>query len=265
LINLWISGSVSKKMKLKRAAAMHLFASTAAVASPRLASAFTFRQLSNGGRNYAARSSLIGKNMNFHQATVPSFKSQVNDLVQTRRFMATLVEETKQVAKEEVEELPTNESDMDLLKLRHSSAHVMAMAVQQVFPEAQTTIGPWIDNGFYYDFFFPETTDEETGETIPSRKLSDVDLKKIKKAMDKIVKKDYPITQEEVSREEAKKRIEEIGEPFKIEILDSIKTEPITIYHIGGLIFQYASFNNSRALHFFLAAWPVIGIWVTSI
>ena len=134
---------------------------------------------------------------------------------------------------EEEEELPTNENDIDLLKLRHTSAHVMAMAVQQTFPEAQVTIGPWIDNGFYYDFYFPETTDEETGEVVPSRKLSDQDLKKIKKAMDKIISKDYPILRQEVTREEARQRIEAIGEPFKLEILDSIKTEPITIYTIG--------------------------------
>ena len=139
--------------------------------------------------------------------------------------------ETKKA--EVVEELPTNENDNDLLKLRHSSAHVMAMAVQEVFPEAQVTIGPWIDNGFYYDFYFPETTDAETGETVPSRKLTDQDLKQVKKRMDKIISKDYPIEREEVTREEAKRRIEEIGEPFKLEILDSIKTEPITIYKIG--------------------------------
>ena len=109
----------------------------------------------------------------------------------------------------------------------------MAMAVQQIFPDAQVTIGPWIDNGFYYDFFFPEATDEETGETVPARKLSDQDLKKVKKAMDKIISKNYPITREEVTREEAERRIKEINEPFKLEILDSIKTDPITIYHIG--------------------------------
>lgn len=134
---------------------------------------------------------------------------------------------------EVVEELPTNENDGDLLRIRHSSAHVMAMAVQQAFPEAQVTIGPWIDNGFYYDFYFPETKDEETGEAIPSRKLEPADLKKVKKAMDKIISKDYPITREEVSRSEAEERIKSIGEPFKLEILDSIETEPISIYHIG--------------------------------
>lgn len=148
------------------------------------------------------------------------------------RLLATLAP-NEAATEEEAIVLPTNENDEDLLKIRHSSAHVMAMAVQQVYPEAQVTIGPWIDNGFYYDFFFPETTDPETGETVEARKLSDQDLKQVKKAMDKIIGKDYPITREEVSREEAKRRIEEIGEPFKLEILDSIKTEPITIYHIG--------------------------------
>ena len=133
---------------------------------------------------------------------------------------------------EVVEELPTNDNDDELLRIRHSAAHVMAMAVQQIYPEAQVTIGPWIDNGFYYDFYFPETTDPETGETIPSRKLTDADLKQVKKNMDKIMSKDYPITREEVTREEAERRIKEIGEPFKLEILERLE-EPITLYHIG--------------------------------
>ena len=142
----------------------------------------------------------------------------------------TTVEETDDVS---LETLPTNDSDEELLKIRHSTAHIMAMAVQKIYPEAQTTIGPWIDNGFYYDFYFPETTDKESGEIIPSRKLSDEDLKEVKKAMDGIISKNYEFRREEVSREEAKRRITEINEPFKLEILDSLKSEPITIYHIG--------------------------------
>eukprot|EP01041_Mallomonas_annulata_P008672 gene8672-17904_t len=117
--------------------------------------------------------------------------------------------------------LPSNDNSPQLLRIRHTTAHVMAMAVQKLFPEAQVTIGPWIDNGFYYDFFFPE------------KQLSDNDLKSIKKEMDKIIKADYPIRREEVSREEARTRILAINEPYKLQLLDSIKTEPITIYHIG--------------------------------
>jgi threonyl-tRNA synthetase len=119
-------------------------------------------------------------------------------------------------------ELPTNENSDKLLKIRHSSAHIMAMAVQRLHKNAQVTIGPWIDNGFYYDFYFPENP------------LVENDLTSIKKEMDRIIKANLPITREEVSREEARKRITSLNEPFKLEILDSIKTEPITIYHIGN-------------------------------
>jgi threonyl-tRNA synthetase len=121
-------------------------------------------------------------------------------------------------------DLPTNENTPQLLKIRHSTAHVMAMAVQKIDPKAQVTIGPWIENGFYYDF------------CIPDRQLSDSDLKIIKKEMDKIIKADYPIRREEVTREEARRRILTQNEPFKLEILDAIKTEPITIYHIGDQV-----------------------------
>jgi threonyl-tRNA synthetase len=94
------------------------------------------------------------------------------------------------------------------------------------------TIGPWIENGFYYDFYFPDTVDKETGENVPGRKLSEADLKQIKKEMDKIISKNYPIRREEVSREEAERRIRAINEPFKLEILERLQ-EPITLYHIG--------------------------------
>jgi len=116
-------------------------------------------------------------------------------------------------------ELPTNEKSPTLLRIRHTSAHVMAMAVQKVFPGTKVTIGPWIDNGFYYDF------DSEAQFTA-------ADLKKIKKEMDKIIRKKLPLVREEVSREEAKRRIEELGEPYKLEILEGLE-EPITLYHVG--------------------------------
>lgn len=116
--------------------------------------------------------------------------------------------------------LPTNESSQYLLRIRHTSAHIMAMAVQKLFPDAQVTIGPWIEKGFYYDFDMKEP-------------LTDKDLKKIKKEMDRIISRNIPLQREEVSREEAERRIKEINEPYKLEILESIKTEPITIYHIG--------------------------------
>ncbi|MBD2146294.1 threonine--tRNA ligase [Sphaerospermopsis sp. FACHB-1194] len=116
--------------------------------------------------------------------------------------------------------LPRTSESETLKKIRHTASHVMAMAVQKLFPKAQVTIGPWIENGFYYDFDNPEP-------------FSDKDLKAIQKEMVKIINRKLPVIREEVNREEAKKRIEAIQEPYKLEILADIKEEPITIYHLG--------------------------------
>ncbi|WP_246844361.1 threonine--tRNA ligase, partial [Hydrocoleum sp. CS-953] len=115
--------------------------------------------------------------------------------------------------------LPRTSESETLKKIRHTTSHVMAMAVQKLFPKAQVTIGPWIENGFYYDFDTPES-------------FTEADLKAIKKEMVKIIKRDLPVIREEVSREEAKTRIEAIKEPYKLEILEDLE-EPITIYHLG--------------------------------
>jgi threonyl-tRNA synthetase len=106
-----------------------------------------------------------------------------------------------------------------LVRIRHTTSHVLAMAVQSLFPEAKVTIGPWIENGFYYDFdraqpFTPE------------------DLKRIKKEMIRIINKDMPLIREEVSREEAKARIEALHESYKLEILEGLH-DPISIYHVA--------------------------------
>ncbi len=114
--------------------------------------------------------------------------------------------------------LRTGESE-SLKKIRHTSSHVMAMAVQKLFPKAQVTIGPWIDYGFYYDFDQPEPFTEK-------------DLKAIQKEMVKIINSKLPVVREEVSRQEAERRIREINEPYKLEILAGLQ-EPITIYHLG--------------------------------
>ncbi|MGB3421032.1 MAG: threonine--tRNA ligase [Dolichospermum sp.] len=116
--------------------------------------------------------------------------------------------------------LPRTSESETLKKIRHTASHIMAMAVQKLFPKAQVTIGPWIENGFYYDFDSPEP-------------FSDKDLKTIQKEMVKIINRKLPLIREEVSREEAQERIEAIKEPYKLEILGDIKQEPITIYHLG--------------------------------
>ncbi|WP_338038227.1 hypothetical protein [Neosynechococcus sphagnicola] len=114
--------------------------------------------------------------------------------------------------------LRTSESET-LKKIRHTTSHVMAMAVQKLFPKAQVTIGPWIENGFYYDFDHPEP-------------FTDKDLKTIKKEMVKIINRKLPVHREQVSREEAQQRIQAIQEPYKLEILAGLE-EPITLYHLG--------------------------------
>ncbi|MEG4986709.1 threonine--tRNA ligase [Microcoleus sp. BR0-C5] len=116
-------------------------------------------------------------------------------------------------------ELPRTSESEPLKKIRHTTSHVMAMAVQKLFPKAQVTIGPWIENGFYYDFDTPEPFTEQ-------------DLKAIKKEMIKIINRKLPVIREEVSREEAERRIKEINEPYKLEILEGL-IEPITLYHLG--------------------------------
>ncbi|MDA0268645.1 MAG: threonine--tRNA ligase, partial [Cyanobacteria bacterium] len=115
--------------------------------------------------------------------------------------------------------LPRTSESEPLKRIRHTFSHVMAMAVQRLFPKAQVTIGPWIDYGFYYDFDHPEPFTEK-------------DLKAIKKEMIKIIHKDLPVVREEVSREEARRRIEALGEPYKLEILAGLEA-PITLYHLG--------------------------------
>ena len=119
----------------------------------------------------------------------------------------------------DVIKLPRSSESESLQKIRHTTSHVMAMAVQTLFPQAQVTIGPTTEYGFYYDFDLPEP-------------LTEKDLKAIKKEMVKIVKQKLPVIREEVPRTEAQQRIEQIQEPYKLEILAGIQ-EPISIYHLG--------------------------------
>ncbi|BAP17128.1 threonine--tRNA ligase [cyanobacterium endosymbiont of Epithemia turgida] len=112
----------------------------------------------------------------------------------------------------------TSESDK-VKRIRHTTSHIMAMAVQKLFPKTQVTIGPWTETGFYYDFDISEPFTEQN-------------LKDIKKEMVKIIKRKLPVIREEVTPEEAKKRITDLKEPYKLEILEELKP-PITLYHLG--------------------------------
>jgi threonyl-tRNA synthetase len=134
--------------------------------------------------------------------------------------------------------LPKTSESEQLLKIRHSMSHVMAMAVQKLFPKAQVTIGPWTETGFYYDFDNPEPFTED-------------DLKAIKKEMGKIIGRKLPLERIEVSRDEAQQRIKAQNEPYKLEILERLQ-EPITLYTLGDQWWDLCAgphVENTKELH----------------
>ena len=105
--------------------------------------------------------------------------------------------------------------------IRHDAAHIMAMAVQELFPGTQVTIGPVIDNGFYYDFARKEPFTEE-------------DLKKIEKKMLEIIDRDVKTKREVWERKKAIAHFKKIGEKYKAEIIESIpEGEELSVYHHG--------------------------------
>lgn len=118
-------------------------------------------------------------------------------------------------------EIVTLKSEDALELLRHDAAHVMAEAVQELYPNAQVTIGPAIENGFYYDFAREEpfTTD---------------DLEKIEAKMREIVKRDEAFTREVWNRDEAIKHFRDMGEEYKAQIIEDLpESEDISVYRQG--------------------------------
>src|SRR5438094_7105019 len=118
-------------------------------------------------------------------------------------------------------EIVTPKSDAGLDTIRHSTAHLMAMAVQELFPGTQVTIGPVIENGFFYDFASAQPFLEE-------------DLRRIEAKMTEIVQRDLPIRREEWTREEAVATFDRLGEKFKVEIIQAIPgDEALSVYRQG--------------------------------
>src|SRR5437660_5023748 len=118
-------------------------------------------------------------------------------------------------------EIVTPKSEAGLDTIRHSTAHLMAMAVQELFPGTQVTIGPVIENGFYYDF----GTD---------RPFSDEDLRRIEEKMAEISKRDLPILREEWTRDKAIETFDKLGEKYKVEIIKAIPgDETLSVYRQG--------------------------------
>ena len=118
----------------------------------------------------------------------------------------------------------TDRDDEGLEIIRHSSAHLLAQAVKQLFPEAQVTIGPVIDNGFYYDFSYKNGFTPE-------------DMAVIEKRMTELVKQDIPVTRKVMQRDEAVKFFLDMGEKYKAEIIAGIpEDQEIGLYEQGDFI-----------------------------
>ena len=138
------------------------------------------------------------------------------------RVNGELVDTSYRLEKDAELGIVTSKDDDALELVRHDAAHIMAQAVQELYPGTQVTIGPAIENGFYYDFaretpFTPE------------------DLKKIEKRMQEIVKRNLPIQREVWTREEAIKVFGELGEAYKVEIIEDIipQGEGVSVYRQG--------------------------------
>ncbi len=117
--------------------------------------------------------------------------------------------------------LPKDPEGLEIL--RHSVAHIMAHAVKMLFPEVQVTIGPAIEDGFYYDF----------DRDIP---FTEEDLQKIEKKMHEIIKSRQPFIRKELSKEEAIDLFKSLGESYKIEIINEINDDKVSIYEEGDFI-----------------------------
>lgn len=117
------------------------------------------------------------------------------------------------------------ERDADGLEvIRHSTAHLLAMAVQELFPTAQVTIGPVIDDGFYYDFAF-------------ERPFTPEDLTRIEARMEELAAQDLPVARSVLSRPEAISLFESMGEKYKVEIIEDIPgDQPLSFYRQGDFI-----------------------------
>ena len=133
----------------------------------------------------------------------------------------TLSDLSDPIDKDASVEFLTREDPRTLELIRHDAAHVLAEAVQSLWPDTQVTIGPVIDNGFYYDFF---RATPFTPEDFPA----------IEKRMREIIARDRPFAKQVWSREEAKSFFEKKGEAFKIELIDAIPPDqPLKVYSQG--------------------------------
>ena len=135
-----------------------------------------------------------------------------------------LVDTSHRIEKDALVGIITDRDPEGLEVLRHSSAHLLAYAVKELFPEAQVTIGPVIDNGFYYDFAF-------------QRPFTPDDLVAIEKRMADIAKRDLPVTREVWKRDDATAFFKSIGEHYKAELIAAIpEGQEVSLYREGDFV-----------------------------
>ena len=130
--------------------------------------------------------------------------------------------DTSYLIEQDAELAIVTDKDADGLEvIRHSTAHLLAHAVKELFPDAQVTIGPVIDNGFYYDFAY-------------KRPFTPEDLVAIEKKMTELAKKDEQVTRKVVARDEAIEYFKGIGEAYKAELIGSIPADQeVSLYTEG--------------------------------
>jgi threonyl-tRNA synthetase len=121
--------------------------------------------------------------------------------------------------------------------IRHSIAHILAYAVQELYPGTKFGIGPAIENGFYYDFDFTEVTAKQTRNEkreTDAKRISEEDLPKIEKKMRELIKKNIKFEKIIVSKEEAKKIFKD--QPYKLELIEEMGQTDITLYRSGEFV-----------------------------
>jgi threonyl-tRNA synthetase len=140
------------------------------------------------------------------------------------RVDGVLVDTSFRIERDAALAIVTDKDAEGLDLIRHSTAHLLAYAVKELFPDAQVTIGPVIENGFYYDFSY-------------KRPFTPEDLAAIEKRMAELAKKDIPVAREVWKRDDAVKFFESIGERYKAEIIAAIPAnEDISLYREGDFI-----------------------------
>src|SRR6201987_2402485 len=150
-----------------------------------------------------------------------AFDEKLERNIVAARVNGKLVDLSRPIERDAAIEAVAAESGEGLDVLRHSTAHLMAQAVQSLYPETQVTIGPTIEDGFYYDF-------------APPRPFTVDDLPKIEQKMRELAKADLKVERSEVPRADAIETFERMGEHYKVEIIKAIpEGEAVSIYKQG--------------------------------